>query len=321
MSFRAYSVAENEKLSVGVHNRAMFEQEKLLALDFVENNRSSLEHSPCPACESDSSEFFAEFTGVKYLRCRNCLSIFTPVEREIIDRYRRYSPLRDFRASAKYQERSSEKREHIWNEMCFWIKFRISRYLGKKDGLSVVDIGERYEKLAQILSSVSDKYQPIEYADEIKNPADVILYFNQMTFEPNPSKALKSIRQNLNPDGLLFLSTRVGSGFDILTLKGGIDNIYPYEHSFLPSTEGLEILLKKAGYELLELSTPGSLDMQYVVENGSKLDKKDLFARYLLEKTDESTLSEFQRFLQKSGISSHAQLVARAREDGEHNEI
>ena len=317
MVLRAYSVAEDEKLGAGVHNQKMLDCEKLLAQEFVEASRSEPEGADCPVCGSGSSEFFAEFWGAGYMRCQNCWSIFVPVGESIIDEYRRYAPLREFRASERYQADAEEKRKYIWDEKCFWIKFRLARYLGKAIEPKIADVGNRYKNLSDRFRSIGGEYRLVPCADEMEDPADIVFYFDQLTFEPNPPRALEAMRRRLNPNGLLFLSTRVGSGFDILTLKGGIGNIYPYEHSFLPSKQGLEMLLQKTGYELLEISTPGSLDMKYVEENRSKLDKKDLFARYLLEKTDESVLAEFQRFLQKSGMSSHAQLVARPKKDGE----
>lgn len=83
-----------------------------------------------------------------------------------------------------------------------------------------------------------------------------------------------------------------------------------YESIFLPSTNGAETLLNKAGFNILEISTPGTLDIEHVLKNSDQLKPDDLFTKYLLTQTDRYVLAEFQRFLQKSGMSSHARIIA-----------
>ena len=143
--------------------------------------------------------------------------------------------------------------------------------------------------------------------------ADVILYMNQLQHETNPTETLKELRKELKEDGVLILNTRLGSGFDILTLKGNMDSIFPYEHIMLPSRKGLEMILEEAGYELLEITTPGTRDMESVIRNKERIEESNFFVKYLLQTADKATMADFQQFLQKSGLSSFAQVVARVR--------
>ena len=121
------------------------------------------------------------------------------------------------------------------------------------------------------------------------------------------------LKKDLKKGGILILNTRLGSGFDILTLKGSMDSIFPYEHIMLPSRRGLEMILDKAGYELLEITTPGTRDMESVLKNKERVEESNFFIKYLLKTADRSTLADFQKFLQKSGMSSFAQVVAKVR--------
>ena len=134
-----------------------------------------------------------------------------------------------------------------------------------------------------------------------------------MQHEADPIITLREIGNNLKHNGLIILSTRLGSGFDILTLKGSTSDIFPYEHIMLPSKVGLEMILDEAGYELLEITTPGTRDINEVLNNQERIDDNNLFVRQLLRTADRRTLSDFQQFLQRSLMSSFAQLIARKR--------
>mgnify|MGYP003816250769 CR=1 FL=1 len=137
-----------------------------------------------------------------------------------------------------------------------------------------------------------------------------MLYLNKIQQSIDPVEDLRALHDSMKEDGLLFLSTRVGTGFDILTLQQNITNVFPYEHVLLLSKEGLQMVLSKAGFRVLEISTPGLLDLQYVLDNREGIEKNNLFIRYLIETADSNTLTEFQRFLQKGGLSSYAQVIA-----------
>ncbi len=145
---------------------------------------------------------------------------------------------------------------------------------------------------------------------------DVILCLDQMKHEPEALSLLKRFSDTLKNEGILILSTRVGSGFDILTLRGNIGDVYPYEYVLLPSVIGLEILLNAAGFDVLEISTPGSLDVANVFRRKEAIQKDNLFFAYMLDTLTNTTLQEFQRFLQKNCLSSHARIIARRRKLG-----
>ncbi|MCL2026775.1 MAG: hypothetical protein FWG92_08230, partial [Leptospirales bacterium] len=213
--------------------------------------------------------------------------------------------------STKYQEIAVQKRTDVWSELLFWIEFRATRYFRPLKELSVIEIGERHEGFSERVKSSCQKHSAYRKAIDVCDFCDAVLYLGTIIGERSPTEALKAIHKHINKDGLLFLSSRVSTGFDILTLKGNIGSIYPYEVVTIPSIEALQSILKKTGFEVLEISTPGMLDMHYVVESRSKLESGDLFTKYLAEKTDKSARSEFQRLLQKNAMSSHAQFVAR----------
>jgi hypothetical protein len=125
-----------------------------------------------------------------------------------------------------------------------------------------------------------------------------------------PKRIIQCLKGRLNPKGLIILSCRSGAGFDILSLRENSDSIFPYDHICLPSPRGIQTLLESSGYEVLEITTPGLLDMQLIRDG--KLPRDQLFQRYLKESVSVTEDAEIQAFLARMKLSSHLRVVARS---------
>ncbi|MCG3204386.1 MAG: hypothetical protein KCHDKBKB_01101 [Elusimicrobia bacterium] len=128
----------------------------------------------------------------------------------------------------------------------------------------------------------------------------------------DPQKLLERTHDLLAPGGILFLTSLVASGFDMALL--GFDNLYfcPPDRTNCFTLRGLENLLKKSGFTLLEISTPGVLDVEIVQAHLNQKLNVSLspFERELMT-SDGDVKQEFQKFLQKGGLSSFARIVGR----------
>lgn len=319
---KAFDTIEAEQMDTGIVDERIFAEERRLALDFVRQNPAS-DVGDCPICGNKNPNVFMEIENTIYLRCKVCGSIFVSADGSITCRYKAYEPLVSLRCSQEYQANATQKRSRVWEDLAFWLRFRCARYLGRGEDLNVILHGSHHQGLADTInkSGLCGKFRLeasiLSLEDSTngdafdKEKAEVLLYLDQLSRETEPLVILQNLRQRIRPGGLLILSTRVGSGIDILTLKGNIKNLFPYEHSLLSSIKGLEILLQKSGFELLEMQTPGTLDVKYLCDNLAGMGEDNLYLRYLLETADKNILAEFQNFLQKSGTSSHARVVAR----------
>ena len=128
----------------------------------------------------------------------------------------------------------------------------------------------------------------------------------------DPGVLLGRVADQLTEGGLLFVTALVASGFDLAVL--GIRNLYLYppDRANCFSLSGLAALLRRAGFQLLELSTPGVLDVEIVrahLRHDPTISLSS-FERGLLEAPTEAQ-EGFQTFLQQQGLSSFARLVAR----------
>lgn len=316
---KAYDYVEYTPKSFSSMEARHFSQELDLACEAVKNSivdgRESVAVPKCMCGYNETVIFFTKW-GVDYYRCPKCGTISAAADINEVLAYKKNEKLIDLRISKDYQEEAATRRDTIWEELIDWIVFRSFRYLGKKN-LNIIDYGNRYDKLAEkiIEREMCKGYEmrnTIINAESHKKlfsePADIVLYINNLQQSMSPVEDLKLAGENLRDGGLMFLSTRIGTGFDIVTLKEH-SKIFPFEHTFLPSMKTLKSVLNSAGYRVLEVSTPGSMDAIFVAKNRDKVGVENDFVRFLLEQESPSVLQEFQRFLQKNGMSSYAQLV------------
>ncbi len=125
----------------------------------------------------------------------------------------------------------------------------------------------------------------------------------------DPERLLRGVHTALAPGGLVFVTGLVASGFDMMVL--GLRNryLYPPDRTNCFTLQGLEQLLGRSGFDLVEVSTPGVLDVEIVQAHLSHdlLLRLSGFERALLA-ADEAH-SAFQTFLQQNRLSSFARLV------------
>ena len=320
---RSYQYIEKSYMNYSLRGDLFHDKEIEIARRFTESHpiRRETKHI-CPICCKGNGKYFYTKWGVDYLRCEACKSVFAVYDRETVRQYMQYEELQILRRSKEYQEQITQNRKEVWQDFLEWMEVRAFRFMKRSRGLSIVDIGNRlkgYSEAIQDSSIVGDYDLRESLIGEntyriSEGEADIVFWLDQMKTETEPEKKLRLFSKLLKKDGLLVLNTRAGSGFDIITLRENNQEIYPYEHILLPSVGGLNQLLQQCGYEVLEVTTPGVMDLKYVMDSKNKLDGRECFVRTLLEEADGGILQEFQRFLQKSCLSSFVCMIARKEE-------
>lgn len=314
---KAYDYVESIYGRTTIQSTENFDKELKLAKSAV-NRVLRLESDTnyaCPGChETEFIPFFTKW-NVEYFRCVKCGSVFTIVDRQTLDTYQNDAELRCFRNSKEYQEEATQKRSFSWQELIDWMSFRSYRYLGKNQGLHILSGGDRYAGFIDLItqSALCSSYHSLQDSEN-NLPADIGLSLNLIQQMDNPIKHLIEMNQHLQEGAILFLSARIGTGFDILVLREHAQ-IYPYEYVSLLSRKGIENVLREAGFDLLDYSTPGSMDVGYVQSKYAFIPQEELFIKNLINSSDQLLLGEFQRFLQKSGMSSYAHIVAKKVEE------
>ena len=164
---------------------------------------------------------------------------------------------------------------------------------------------------AEVLTANEMDFALVPVAANGYQPVHAAVLLESLDRISDPLALVRKVHAQLASGGLLFVTALVSSGFDVEVL--GLRNLYLYppDRTNCFSLQGLSALLMNAGFALLEVSTPGVLDVDIVrahVERDQSIPLSS-FERRLLQSKPE-TQEAFQMFLQQQALSSFARIVA-----------
>ena len=101
-------------------------------------------------------------------------------------------------------------------------------------------------------------------------------------------------------------------GFDIQMLGKYSKSIYPPYHINFFNPKSIELLLKKIGFKIVLIDTPGELDINIVENNSSFLEgTKKIFFEQIIKNASKKYKEKFQKYLQTNKLSSHMRIVVK----------
>lgn len=300
-------------------------------------NKKNLSLSNCPACKSlKNTKAFVKFS-LQYVECQNCGTVYVcphPGDDQIKEHFLN-SPSIHFWRDTLSKVTEHKRKEKIYGPRFDWIIDMADEYLsGAKnmgdfnskdvgyieellrnnyfDTKTIVnpyfDINDiKAKNLKSNLSIVSD----LETAFPNKNSINIATAFEVIDYTSNVEKLMNTIKNMLCKGGLCFITTISISGFDMQVLWENSRSIFPLDRINVLSQKGIKLLSKRHGFEMLEYSTPGILDLD-IVEHELK-NHPDLniprFVKTILERNDEKLNYDFQNFLQVNRLSSFVRIV------------
>lgn len=293
-------------------------------------DQSKLVGVVCPACQQPGGVDVFDKHGFTYRECAECASVFVsprPSEQSLADYYAnsQASRYRDYLS----HETADARRLHVLRSRFSWVG-RIFDEAGNPNARSYADVGTTHPfifdevKRLQLFDELycvdpvfavdrETRDRDVTVKDEPLRGLGVVTAFEQLENRFSPLAFLKNVHDMLGEGGIFFLTTRTVSGFDLQVLWDQNPYIFVPEHLNLLSVEGIAQLLKTAGFELLELSTPGQLDVELVLRATSEDPAIELprFVDYFLNNRGMETHADFQSFLQKNRLSSHVRIAAK----------
>lgn len=264
-------------------------------------------------------ESFGEIAAFEYARCPDTGSLFLSLlpAQEIwgdllkdVNRYRQ-SP------TAFHSEIALSRRENVYLPKLDWIQSTLVL-----EGLhlpSLVEVAPPPSEFLPILKDskifsevISLDETRLASAGRLAGEIGSAVLPESLDRAHDPAALINGVAEYLRPGGLIFVTALVSSGFDVALLGGRNVYLYPPDRTNCFSLMGLEMLLARSGFELLEVSTPGVLDVEIV---RAHLDRDptiplSAFERQLLNRSA-NVQSAFQTFLQQNSMSSFARLVGR----------
>ena len=118
---------------------------------------------------------------------------------------------------------------------------------------------------------------------------------------------MKNLAKLMSRGDMFIFTTLSGSGADILTLWDKSRAIIPPHHINFFNPKSIKIFLKKNKFKILNISTPGKLDIN-ILENEKKR-IKDRFWKTFVHLASESDKVKMQNLITSINFSSHMMLV------------
>ena len=136
--------------------------------------------------------------------------------------------------------------------------------------------------------------------DEVaKRSMDVVFLFEALDRSVEPFDLLQKVFNSLKSGGLCFITCLLSSGFEVHVLGQKSEIFVPPERMNILSYEGMNALIEKLdGFEILEFSTQGVLDIPNVIKQMDEVSNSDFFHYILRKRQDPELLNSFQDFLQ-----------------------
>ncbi len=292
----------------------------------------------CPGCHSGTSHPVFNKSGLSYIECAQCKSVFVspcPSD-DALTAFYRNSESADFWRGSLWEETREVRRRKVYGPLAEWALSTVDRYLPK--ACRGIDVGYHSRLLLEELMSESGPLTDIVVTNPVADiecsgikvggvqvrptkltefqqygPVDIVLAFDILPCIADVDALFAGARNGLKFGGLLFVNTISISGFDLQVLWENSPTIYPPDRLNLLSVEGLEELFTRHGFEVLEFSTPGTFDVEIVKRTLQRKPELtcDRFIRYLLMERDDQALRKFQEYLQQYRMSSYVRLALR----------
>lgn len=300
--------------------------------------RSAFVEVDCPACGETRRTAGLEKLGFCYVLCRDCQSLYLsprPNAAQLDDFYQAGEAVR-FWSTHFFKQTAEARREKMFRPRAALVRDIADKASIPTDGV-FVDVGAGYgiflEEVAKLsrfgavmglepspeLAAVSRSrgFEVVETTLEGVEPggmrADLAACFEVLEHVFDPLLFLRGLRCLLKPGGLALLTTLTVSGFDIQVLWEHSKSVHPPHHINLLSVAGMERLAARAELDLLELETPGQLDLDIVANLARENPEIRLprFVAQMVAQAGEPAGNDFQHFLARHRLSSHIRLVLR----------
>lgn len=287
----------------------------------------------CPGCEKKSDLAF-EKNGFSYEECRSCHTLFLNPRpfAAAFTRYYTESESSKYWATTFYQKTAEARREKLWKPKASMIKAVMQRYSTTEH--TIVDIGGGYGIFAEVMQELINKpvvvIEPSSHMvsscrtrglnvvnkfleDVVRSdlPITSKLFVSFELFEHlhNPAYFLDHLWNLMQAGDLFIFTTLSGAGADIRALWQDSKSVFPPHHLNFFNPKSIRLLLERRHFQVMEVSTPGKLDIDILCNNRSFI--KDKFWQYFIDVADVSQMLNMQNFLSDNELSSHMMVVCR----------
>jgi len=317
-----------------IRPRNVFEEYLRLAAIDAEKYFGHKESGPidCPACGSRGTPLFKKH-GFFYEECPLCRTIFVsprPAAKAFYDYYENSDSAKYF-ATTFYKATAESRREKLWKPKSQSVQAILKSYGAENH--HVVDIGGGYgifaeeyraltgtdvaviepgPELAKIcrekgLNVVQSFLEHVD-ASQLNSSSKAFISFELFEHLHDPEVFLKKLCTLMQKNDLFIFTTLSGTGLDVRVLWEDSNSI-SLQHLNFFNPRSIRLLAERVGLEILDVKTPGKLDMDILFNNKDKI--KDRFWRLFMDCCSREDMQIWQEFIANQGWSSHMWVVCR----------
>ena len=287
---------------------------------------------PCPACEAIGAPAFTKH-GFVYELCDQCETLYVSPRpaAAAFSQYYTESASVEYWATTFYRETAEARRVKLWKPKAQSVAALLAETPVE---WTVVDVGGGYGLFAEEMRAATGRdpvviepgpslarvcrerglpvVQKFLEAVELGDlPAGAKAFTSFELFEHlhDPAVFLSRLLALMSPGDLFIFTTLSGGGVDIQVLWEHSKSVMPPHHLNFLNPASLTILLRRVGFEVIRVTTPGALDIDILANNVEHV--SDRFWKSFLRTASDEERQTWQRLISASGRSSHMMAVAR----------
>jgi 2-polyprenyl-3-methyl-5-hydroxy-6-metoxy-1,4-benzoquinol methylase len=320
---------------IEINNKALLLRERC-GKEFYINEKNTFINTDCPAClNQDNSEIVFHKYGFAHKKCKKCNTLYVsprPPEYKLFEYYAKYESPNFW---TEVLTKTNDERKYLQHIPRVKILKKIMKQNNNQKKL-FVDLGAGNGNFSKAIqeANIFDKVLATDISDEcVRSCKQQGLETKKCTIQDFTDKTIDCITFNdliehvfdpfgflnlcfnkLRNNGVLMLSTPNGEGFDFKILKDKTENIVPPEHIQYFNPKSIQILLETIGFKIINISTPGILDIyiikRQISESGFDLKQNNEFLDFIYSLNNKQLEDSFQKFLQENKLSSHMLVFA-----------
>lgn len=287
----------------------------------------------CPSCGKKGEYSFIK-NGFTFEECLSCKTLYVSPrpDKKYFDAYYKDSETTKYWATVFYKATEKNRREMLWLPKAKMVREKINTF--SPDTQKIIDIGggygifiEEFLKISPIKHLIVEPSEHLSQACKAKGLKVLVKFLEEIeasdlppvkktfvSFELfehlyDPKKFLKTLYKVMNTNDMFIFTTLSGMGVDIRTLWENSKAVSPPMHLNFFNPKSVEVLLQNVGFEVIEVTTPGKLDIDIINNNKDFLDDK--FWKDFLDYSSDEEKEKMQKYLSDNLLSSHMMVVCR----------
>ncbi len=146
-------------------------------------------------------------------------------------------------------------------------------------------------------------------SDDLKDVSKCFVSFELFEHLHSPEEFPLHLNSLMQPNDLFIFTTLSGTGLDIQVLWENSLSVFPPHYLNYFNSNSVKILLEETGYQCVDVSTTGKLDIDILVNNKEHV--KNRFWKTFIETANENQKQKWQDTITQSGWSSHMMVVSK----------